>query len=124
MQNTNASGILNFYDGIITGATKQSTSGTINDIEAGYDIIVIDNGDYTESAVLRKEVIAKVLKNSIKTSELNSVEYSEDGDYYTFYKIEDAVNLCIDNKKANIIIVRDLNILMELIWKLFQMEKI
>ena len=52
LQNINASGKINFYDGIITGASNQSMSGTTNEVEPGYKVKRAANPDGTESATL------------------------------------------------------------------------
>ena len=108
--NNESRGTINFYDGIITGATNQSIKGTVTDVEDGYDIIkTTDTTKRTESAVLMKLIVAKILKSDISSSNLSDIVYTDnDDDYYGFYELQDAFKACSDNIETSVIVCRDI----------------
>ena len=58
---SNGGGIVNYYDGSITGAANQSIYDLVNDIEEGYDIIkTVDEEKNTETASLVKGTVEVV----------------------------------------------------------------
>ena len=76
--NNSSSSKFNFYDGIITGSKDNSIYGNITSLEDGYDIIVRNNNDDTESKYLDK---VKLFENK------------ESGEsYYTFDEALEEIN--------------------------------
>ena len=71
------SGTFNFYDGKITGAKDQSLYGEITKIPDDYEIILNENEDTTQTAVLGKEVataqIGQTVYNSLQLA-IDAVE--------------------------------------------------
>ena len=68
LYNSNTTADVNFYDGIITGAT--AIYGSITDVEPSYEIIQKDNGDETYSKYLDQ---IPLVKNTRTNREYNSI---------------------------------------------------
>ena len=85
----NTKGILNFYDGIVTGTEGYAIYNLISAQEEGYEVIKEINGDGTESATLQKLAIAQIVSTGEK-----------------YYNLQDAVDKVGDNKET-VQILRD-----------------
>ena len=79
----NTKGILNFYDGIVTGTEGYAIYNLISAQEEGYEVIKEINGDGTESATLQKLAIAQIVSTGEK-----------------YYNLQDAIDKVGDNKET------------------------
>ena len=102
------SGEFNFYDGQIIAPVGNTIDGKINSIEE-YDAngnkldvyieqITEDETNYDRMILAPAETsVARILMSSVSSgdlSNLNSSQYSDDGTYYYFNTIQDAVTVC------------------------------
>lgn len=79
----NTKGILNFYDGIVTGTEGYAIYNLISAQEEGYEVIKEINEDGTESATLQKLEIAQIVSTGKK-----------------YYHLQDAIDEIGDNKET------------------------
>ena len=89
----NSTGVLNFYDGIITG--KTAISGGVNEIESGYKINIANNEDDTQSATL---ILAG---DDEKVVVINNINFSD---------LQSAINYAPDNATSNITIYANITL--------------
>ena len=83
-------GIFNFYDGIIK-STETAISGSVSEIEEGYEIITSSDETYKEIKYLDKIPVAKIKSTNVE-----------------YYSLQDAIDAAVTGD--TIVMLRDVNI--------------
>ena len=80
LKNTNSNSTVKFYDGIFTGPVNNSITGTITELETGYEVITIDDA-IGESKILSGDPLVKNARSTVEYDNLQSaIDEAQAGD--------------------------------------------